>query len=143
MISIMSLITYYSMVMNFDPAISLAVARQETNFNNAVIGDVGEIGVFQIRGEFIENYSKEELRNPEINIKVGIKLLKKAKKYCKYKRNLDWLVCYNAGINGGSKIKHPDKFKYVVNVTKYYKEFKNEYANSIQKSRKPRTLVCN
>ncbi len=70
--TMMSLITYYSLAVNFDPAISLAVARQESKFNNSVVGGVGEVGLFQIRPEYVSNYSKKELRNPEVNIKVGI-----------------------------------------------------------------------
>lgn len=137
--TVMSLITYYSIAMNFDPALSLAVVRQETNFNNNVVGDVGEIGLFQVRPEYVSNYSKKELQNPEINIKVGIMLLKDAKKRCKHQRNLEWLVCYNAGIVGGSKYKYPSKAEYVIRVNKFYEEYKNAYANSLYSKR---DLAC-
>lgn len=134
-----SIIVYYSVLMNFDPAISLAVARQESNFNNQTIGSLGELGVFQIRPEFITNYTKEELQNQEINIKVGIELLKEARKLCKHKENLDWLSCYNYGVVGGNKLKSPQNTKYVIGVNKFYREYLNAYANSLFETRK---LAC-
>jgi soluble lytic murein transglycosylase-like protein len=133
--TVMSLIIHYSVAMNFDPAIALSVAKQESNFNNDMVGDVGEVGIFQVRPEFIVNFTEKELHNREINIKVGIELLKKAQKLCKHKANLDWLVCYNAGVSGGNRYKYPSKAKYVVNVNNYYKEFKYVYANSLPKKR--------
>lgn len=137
--NIMSLVIHYSVALHFDPAISLAVIRQESNFKPYLIGNVGEIGLMQIRPEFVP-YTRKELLNPEVNIKVGIGLLKEAKKHCKHKNNLDFLVCYNAGIIGGSKYKYPNKSKYVISINKFYKEYKNVYPNSLYQKRR---VACN
>lgn len=132
------LMIYYGSISNFDPMLLQALGRQESNMNPRAVGALGELGIFQLRPEFLPDYSKNELLNPEINVKVAIKLLKEAKKNCIHKKNFEWLVCFNMGVTRGNKIKYPTKNKYVINVTKYYKEYKNErnYACKIQETRK-------
>lgn len=123
---ISAIIIHYSNMLHFDPMITLAVIRQETNFNNDSVGLLGEVGIMQVRPEFIKEYNKKELRQLEVNVKVGIELLKEAKEKCIHKKELDWVICFNRGIAGGNKVKNPSLDKYVINATKYYKEYKEE-----------------
>ena len=120
---IASLIIYYSNILNFDAAIVYSVIGQESKFDSRAVGNLGELGLGQLRPEFNREYTKNELLNKEINIKVTIERLKEAKKGCKNKENLNYLVCYNHGITGGNKIFRPENDEYVKNVTKYAKEF--------------------
>lgn len=120
-----SLIIWYSFLSPIDPHVAIAVARVESRMNMNMVGPVGEIGMFQIRPEY-SKFSKTELMNPHINIIEGLHKLQEAKNRCKHQRDLTWLVCYNVGITGGSRIKNPSKFKYLVKVKKELSEVKSE-----------------
>lgn len=114
--TIIYLISFYSSIYGVNPQVAQAVAQHESSLNPNALGSLGEIGLFQLRPQFVEEYSREELFDPEINIKVGIQKLAQAKRTCTYKKRLDWLVCYNAGNTAAKRIKNPSKFKYVLAV---------------------------
>jgi len=119
---IINLITYYSTLYHFDTKLALAVAKVESNYDQSVIGSHSEIGVFQINPRYY--HDPKELKNIHVNIQTGIKMLKDAKENCKHKNQHDYLVCYNLGMTGGSKIKNPKKFEYVIKVTSEYRKLK-------------------
>lgn len=122
-----ALIIRISSAMQFDPATAVAVAYQESKLDNEAVGALGELGVMQIRPEFV-SISNEDLKNVVINITTGISLLKEAKEKCNNKTDLNYLVCYNMGISRGNEIKFPHKNEYVKSVTNlrnYYKEVLN------------------
>lgn len=99
-----------------DLPVTMAVAQHESGFNSQAVGSHGEVGVFQVRPQYIAGYTKDELVNPEINIMVGISLLKEAKDKCIHKKRHDWLVCYNLGRSGAKRILYPSLFSYVLDV---------------------------
>ena len=115
---IMKLITYYSVMHGFDHRLALSVAKVESNFNQKARGSKGEIGLFQIMPKNVKN--PKDLKDIHFNIKTGISMLLETKERCKHKKQNDFTVCYNAGITGGSKIKYPRKFPYVLKVNKEY-----------------------
>lgn len=115
---------HYSLAANFNPAIAIAVAERESNLNNEAIGALGEVGLFQIRPEFV-SISNKDLKNIDINIKTGILLLKEAKEKCIHKKNNEWLVCFNMGVTKGNTIKHPELNRYVIEVNNLIKEREN------------------
>lgn len=123
-------IIVYSIILNaiysdIDPNLALAVAQVESRFNPNAVGGLGEQGLFQIMPEY-SGYTKEQLKDPVINIREGMRMLKYAKKHCRHKEDKTWIVCYNAGVGGGSKLNHPKKFKYYVEVMKVKKQFKSQ-----------------
>ena len=113
--------TLISLIMSMSPyfgisgEVAVAVARTESSLNPAAIGSVGEVGLFQVRPEF-SKFTAEELRNPILNISEGLRILAEAKKFCKHKIDRTYLVCYNVGRSGGSRIKHPKLFPYYLKV---------------------------
>jgi soluble lytic murein transglycosylase-like protein len=111
--AIVKLIIFWSHFHGIDPNISLAVAKVESNLNPNVIGSLGEVGVFQVRPEYVKEFSKDQLKTPEINIMVGIKKLAEAKKMCSNMKNKGWLTCYNSGVEKAKTYKHPELHKYV------------------------------
>lgn len=123
MSKILSLILLYSKLYNLDPLLVLSIVKVESNFNTDAIGELGEVGLLQLRPEYAEVSSKDLLK-PEVNIKVGIKHLAEAKKYCTHKENNYWVICYNLGVARGNKIKYPRLHKYYKMVmfeyTKYH-----------------------
>ena len=59
-----------------DAALALGVARVMSNFDAGAVGPEQRIGIFQLRpDQFDRPYNKQELLDPLLNIKVGLKSL--------------------------------------------------------------------
>lgn len=116
----MKLIAFYSSIYNIDPVLVQSVIAVESKFKSDVVGSHGEVGLMQLRPEY-SKVGRSELFKPHVNIKQGVEFLATVKKYCKHQSNFEWVVCYNVGITGGSKIKHPKLHEYYRKVvTEYY-----------------------
>ena len=112
---IIALIYTLSPQFNINPDLAFAVSKVESSLNPNAIGPVGEVGLFQVRPEY-SKYTAKQLKDPKINIKEGLRILSEAKLKCKHKEDKTWVNCYNLGLYGGSKIKHPKLFPYYVKV---------------------------
>jgi len=117
---IISLILSMAPFFDIKPELAVAIAKQESSLRPNVIGPVGEVGLFQIRPKY-SKYTKAELFNPVINITEGMRFLQFAKKHCRHKVDFTYIVCYNAGVQGGSRINHPKKFEYYKKVMRRMK----------------------
>ena len=113
---IIKLIMHYSALYGVDGNTALAVAQVESNLNPAMIGEVGEIGLYQIRSEYISDYTREQLFIPEINIKVGMRILADAQKNCIHKKQNQFVICFNMGKTAAKKVKHPELYPYYIKV---------------------------
>jgi hypothetical protein len=113
---IIKLIHTYALQYGMDPNICISVAAVESQFNPNVIGITGDVGVFQLNPKSFPQYTVKQLKDPKLNIQLGIKYLAKVKKECKYKEGLNWLVCWNYGPKNAKKVKHPGLFPYVKKV---------------------------
>jgi len=85
---------------SIDPIIILSLIRQESAFNPKAISRVGARGLMQIMPSTAKTIKKRvtrsQLKNPQLNLKIGIKYFKKL--LSKYKGNLIYtLAAYNAG----------------------------------------------
>lgn len=103
-----------------DPHLALSVAIKESNLNPNSIGKKGDIGLFQVRYRFVSE-TKEELLNPEVNAKAGVRILKQSKRQCHLKKNNQWLICYNRGVSGAKRLKYPELDEYHLEINKIYK----------------------
>lgn len=118
--AIVYLISFYAAVGGVDPKVALAVAQHESNLNPKAIGSLGEIGLYQIRPQYVAGISKKQLANIVTNIKVGVRMLKEAKDVCGKKcKGLDYLTIYNCGRTAAKRIKNPSLFPYVLAVKKH------------------------
>jgi len=113
---IIKFIQLYSLAYNVDPKIAISVAEIESNFKANAIGITGDIGIFQLNPKSFPKYTIKQLKDPMINIELGVKYLAKMKKECKYKANNEWLICFNYGPRNAKKVKHPSLFPYVKKV---------------------------
>lgn len=120
---ILALILTHAPVYNIDPMLAAAVVHTESSFRPEVIGPVGEVGLFQVRPEFSE-YTAEELKDIEVNVQEGLRILSEAKQRCPHQKDKMFVVCYNTGIRGGYKIQKPKEFAYYRKVFSKYKELK-------------------
>jgi soluble lytic murein transglycosylase-like protein len=112
--SIESVIAEMSTAYRIPPEVALAVAEQESGFDQRKRGKSGEIGVMQL----MPNTAKEMGANPhtaEGNIKAGLKYLR----LCWDMHGKDMLRCYNGGI-GWNKVKDPARKALIARNTAIY-----------------------
>ena len=112
------------------PALGLAVAKTESNFNYKAISSKGAIGVMQIMpltAKKIYGIERYKLFNPVINIKIGLHFLDSLIK--RYKGRVDIALSH---YNGGSAVGKwpnlkiiPATHSYVIKVLKNSSKFKN------------------
>jgi hypothetical protein len=105
---------------HIDPFLAESIIKVESNWDNGVIGQANERGLFQINPTSFRNLSIDELRSPETNLKLGVEYLVGMKRHCSLQEKDSWIICFNRGLFGGSKVKnyHQDK---------YYKSVMQEY----------------
>jgi soluble lytic murein transglycosylase-like protein len=75
--------------------------------NPNAISKTGDGGILQLNNRFYKFHNPKWVFNPEINLYIAIRTLKNLKQKCKHKNLNTYIVCYNLGIAGGSKIKNP------------------------------------
>jgi soluble lytic murein transglycosylase-like protein len=118
--SLFAIIQLYSSIYGIDPRLVQSIVQYESKYNPNAIGAQGEIGLMQIMPSTAK-VKRKDLFDPNTNILEGVKYLSQMKEQCKHKEDNTFLVCYNLGVSGGSKIKHPKKFKYYKEVMKIYR----------------------
>jgi soluble lytic murein transglycosylase-like protein len=96
-----------------DPDLAVAIATVESGLNPNAVGDLGEIGVFQLRPEF----HKVSRVNNGRNILVGVAYLSELKEKWSPKYGNAWFVLYNYG---------PNRPPQNPRQTKYYKRVMEE-----------------
>lgn len=118
---VVDIIREEALAQGLDPNVALAVARVESSLNPKALGALGEVGLFQIRPEFITGYPKIALFDAKINSKLGIQQLLYYKKTCFTTEANTFVVCFNGGLN-----RHP-KFP---KLLPYYKKFQKALAEN-------------
>jgi soluble lytic murein transglycosylase-like protein len=113
--TITSCVLFYSLLAGIDPTITNAIIKVESTGNPLAVGKLDDSGLMQIRHKFVPE-SQLQLFNPCTNIYRGVQLLKQAKEKCTHKLEKTWVICYNLGIAGGRKIRHPKLFPYYKKV---------------------------
>lgn len=127
---IIGLITVAAIQNDIDPNLAVSIAQVESKLNPDAVGSLGEIGIYQVRPEH-SSYSKKQLKEININIAEGMRILKNAMNKCKYKNDGLWIVCYNVGVKGGSRLSRPREFAYYVKINKLFLEKKNKEVYAI------------
>ena len=118
---VIQLIASYSLLYGVDPNLVLAVAQHESKMNTHAVGQLGELGLMQLRPEYFSNDCKqskvkpatatshgcgEELFLPEVNLEIGVRNLAYLQKSCVHKENGTYIICHNLGLKGGARIKN-------------------------------------
>ncbi|HDT15341.1 MAG TPA: lytic transglycosylase domain-containing protein [Firmicutes bacterium] len=139
----------------FDPLFVMAIMKTESNFQKKAKSHKGALGLMQLLPSTaeevamelsIENYSTEDLHDPETNIRIGFHYLSKLRE--KYGEDtLAVLAAYNAGMQRVAEwkdgelplsienIKFPETRNFVKNVMSNYER--------LQSIRKIRNLFIN
>jgi soluble lytic murein transglycosylase-like protein len=113
----------YSSTYGIDPIIVLAVMEEESQYDIHAVGEAGEIGLLQLLPSSFPGYTKKQLFNPQINVKLGIRYLAKLQIDCVHK-GLESVVCFNMGPSRGNRVKHPTKYPYYKRVVAHYNKLK-------------------
>ena len=113
--AIIDLIMSMAPIFGIEPKVALAVAAIESSFNPNAVGGAGEIGLFQIMPDLGQKrgFTRRQLKDPAVNVFVGLSMLAEAKDNCPHKRGITYLICYNYGARNAKKVKHPTLFPYV------------------------------
>ena len=116
--TLLHLISVYCSLYHISPNLASAIVQVESRGDVNAVGELGEIGLFQLLPESFPQYTIEQLRDPKTNIKLGVKYLSDMKKQCKHKLDNTWIVCFNRGVRGGNLVKFPKKTTYFQRVVK-------------------------
>jgi len=103
---------------NMPPSLALAIAKVESNFNPQALSHAGAKGVMQIMprtAEQVFGVSRRRLFEPDINIELGVKFIKKLLE--RYDGRLDIALSH---YNGGSKVKNRHGELSVMPATRNY-----------------------
>lgn len=115
--TLLGCIYFYSFLSQVNPQITLAVIETESNGNPfALSPDRKDGGLMQVRMKYAPE-SPAQLFQSCTNVKRGTELLKQAMNKCIHKLDNTWVICFNTGLRGGAKIKHPKKFPYFLKIT--------------------------
>lgn len=125
---LIAMIISQAQVQGVDPDLAVAVAEVESGVRVEATGLLGEVGIFQIRPEFQPSLTKEQLRRPKTNIRVGIRMIKRFQEDCFHKKDIYFVICFNFGPANAGKVKNPDKFPYVVKVKEEMRRLREERA---------------
>ena len=121
---ILSLVMKYSAIYGVEPALVLSVIDVESDFKIDAVSETQDLGLMQLHLKFFKKYKVEQLKTPDINIRLGIKHLSEVRKSCKYKNDNTFVVCYNLGAKGGNALKYPRRWPYYKKVQKEYIKWK-------------------
>ncbi len=98
------------------PALALAVARVESNFNPRAVSHKGAVGVMQIMPRTawsIYQVPREDLFDPRLNIRIGVDFLQRL-----YRRYGRWDLALSH-YNGGSRVGTPPNARVIPATRKY------------------------
>ena len=115
----LAILLHFCTAYGVEPRLAMAVVQTESQWDASTVGDAGEIGLMQLMPNYF-NVPREQLFDVRTNLRLGIKHLAKMQRQCKYKDDYTFLVCYNRGLRGGAKVKHPLTDRYVRKVMQNY-----------------------
>ncbi|KXI28218.1 lytic transglycosylase domain-containing protein [Paraglaciecola hydrolytica] len=115
---------------NVEPALVLAIAKVESDFNPMALSHAGAKGVMQIMPATAKNgfnVASHDLYQPQINIRVGVAYIKQLLE--QYQGKLDIALSH---YNGGSAVKRPNGQLRVIPATHNYVNKVKLYAQRYQ-----------
>lgn len=114
-------ISLVSILHGVDAGTAIQVARLESNFNPKAFSKTKDGGLFQLNTRYHKFHNPDWIFNESINTYKAIATLSKFKKTCKHKLNYQFVLCYNMGLRGASKLKNPEKQTYLKKLTLVWK----------------------
>jgi soluble lytic murein transglycosylase-like protein len=128
---ILGYIAYYSSLYGVDPNLVKAVIQVESRGSPSLVGEAGEVGLMQLLPSSFPSMVGK-LGDTKTNLRIGIRYLSKMKSDCVHQEDYAWIVCYNAGLTGGRKIKSPKSFPYYIRVMREYERLRDVESLPVQ-----------
>lgn len=133
--TVLTAVFLFSQSNGLDPYVVAGLIQKESSFNEKAVGNIGEIGLMQLRPEFHEPKELEPVQklpfylkgveffevmyptqnslfDPETNIAIGTRYLRKLSKSCVHKDDYTFVVCFNRGPTNARKVTDPYSDEY-------------------------------
>lgn len=108
-----ALIAQLALVHGIPANVIKAVIMTESGGRAHVVSPTNDYGLMQLNAAAYPTYTARQLLDPITNLRLGTAHLAMVKQRCIHQKELEWLTCYNLGIEGAKKVKHPSKWPYV------------------------------
>lgn len=114
--TLFSCILFWSMVNQIDYRVTQAVISIESSGNPFALGSAREVGLMQIKPQYVPETALQ-LGQSCTNVMRGTAILRDMKKRCKHRLDKTYVTCYNLGITGARRIRHPKLQRYYKKIT--------------------------
>lgn len=119
-IMILVWIQFFSNQYGVDPILVESIVAQESNYNPKATGSIGEIGLMQIRKEYLTN--PQTYYDPYLNLKEGVKRLAELKRLEKHLGPY-WFTAWNLGPTGALELNKNGNIKNFPYAKKVYARY--------------------
>jgi soluble lytic murein transglycosylase-like protein len=107
-------INFYADVYNVPSKILEAIIYVESRGDPSIVSKNGkDVGLMQLRTQY---HDVKDPLDPCENIKAGARYLRQVISDCPYKVDYSYVLCYNRGITGASKVKEYSTDEYYKNI---------------------------
>ena len=110
------IITYFSLVNGIEPSLAFKLARIESGMNPLARSTTSDGGLFQLNSRSHKFHNEQWRYRVDTNTAIAMSTLSSLKQKCKHRILNQFVLCYNRGIVGASKVKHPKKVTYYQKV---------------------------
>lgn len=115
------IITYFSLVNGIDPSLAFKLARIESGMNPAAKSSTSDGGLFQLNSRAHRFHNEQWRYRADTNTAIAMSTLAELKQKCKHRVLNQFVICYNKGIAGASKITNPRKTQYYQKVVSLWR----------------------
>ena len=102
---------------NVDAKLVYAIAVVESGLDPDAVGELGEVGLFQLRPQF-----HTVSGNLKQDVETAVRYLAYVKFHCYHKYGDAWFICYNTGPFRTYVVREPKRFDYYVKVMEAYRK---------------------
>jgi hypothetical protein len=114
-------IALLSSLYGVDSDLAIKLAKIESNFNPKAMSKTKDGGLFQLNTRYHKFHNPNWIFDIEINSHRAMKTLANLKTKCNLKFKNHFVLCYNMGTRGASKLKNPNNQTYIKKLTSVWK----------------------
>jgi soluble lytic murein transglycosylase-like protein len=115
------LITYFSLINGIEPSLAFKMAHIESGMNPLAKSSTSDGGLFQLNSRSHKFHNEQWRYRIDTNTAIAMSTLSVLKDKCKHRVLNQFVLCYNSGVSGASKIRNPKKAQYYQKVTSLWR----------------------